>query len=326
MVKISIIIVTIGRKSYLGQCLDSIMAQTHPVFEIIVMDNSSQPDFARHLNLKYPSVKICSSGVNLFYAGALNKGINIARGEFILCLNDDIILDKTFIQEAINGFFVSSKIGSVNGRIMRDDRKTLDSTGLFLSPWRTAKERGYGQKDLGQFRAPGFVFGVTGSAAFYRKEMLEAVKKNENYFDNDFRMFYEDLDISWRANRCGWRAYYVPSALAYHVRGGSFRPDSGIGRPAARRYLNDRLHCDLIKNRYLTILRNETFPGLLMHFFPILIYDFFAWGYILFFRPKVVKLFFKYFLSALTLRRNPRARFDYLHHSQAKPKDYFRNE
>ncbi|PIQ87812.1 MAG: hypothetical protein COV73_02160, partial [Candidatus Omnitrophica bacterium CG11_big_fil_rev_8_21_14_0_20_43_6] len=206
---VSVVIVTIGAKDYIRGCLDSLLEQTHPPSEIMVIDNSLQPGFARELNRRYPSVKIYSSPTNLFYTGALNQGIELAQGEFILCLNDDLVLDRKFIQEALAGFLIKDKIGSVSGKLLRQDRKTLDSTGLFLSIWRTAKERGYGRTDLGQFDKGGFIFGVSGAAAFYRKDMLEAVKKKEDYFDADFRMFYEDLDISWRAQKRGWRAYYI---------------------------------------------------------------------------------------------------------------------
>jgi len=287
---VSVIIVTIGAKDYLGLCLNSLLRQTHLPFEIIVIDNSREPKFADQIHKLYPSVKLYPSAENLFYAAALNKGITLSQGEGILCLNDDVILDREFIQESLKGFLIKDNIGMVSGKILRGDGKTLDSTGLFLSAWRSAKERGYGQPDLGQFQKSGFIFGVTGAAAFYCKEMLEAVKNKGAYFDANFRMFYEDLDISWRAQKCGWLAYYVPTALAYHARGGSFRPDSGIDKPIGRKYLNDSLHYDLIKNRYLTILKNETFFNFLLHFIPILIYDLCAWSYVIFFRPKVLKI------------------------------------
>ncbi len=289
---VSVIIVTIGAKDYVQLCLSSLLDQTQLPFEIIVIDNSCKPNFAQEIHKLYPSVKIYPGAENLFYAAALNKGITLCQGEFILCLNDDVVLDKEFIREALKGFLMNRKIGLVSGKILRSDGKILDSTGLFLSAWRTAKERGYGQPDLGQFEQEGFIFGVNGAVAFYRKQMLEDVKDANGYFDSRFGMFYEDLDISWRAKRRGWLAYYLPAALAYHVRGGSFRPDSGIGKAVARKYLNDRLHCDLIKNRYLAILKNETFFSFLLHFIPILIYDLCAWAYVIFFRPKVIKLFF----------------------------------
>jgi len=288
---ISVVIVTIGAKNYIKSCLDSLLRQTCFSYEIIVIDNSLEPHLIGEINKLYPSVKLYPSSENMFYGVALNKGIGLSQGEFVLCLNDDVILDKEFICQALKGFSVRENIGSVSGKILRSDGKILDSTGLFLSIWRTAKERGYGKPDLGQFEQGGFIFGVNGAVAFYRKEMLEAVKDKNGYFDSRFGMFYEDLDISWRAKKRGWLAYYVPAALAYHVRGGSFRPDSGINKAFARKYLNNQLHCDLIKNRYLTILKNETFLGFLLRFIPILIYDLCAWVYVLFFRPKASKIF-----------------------------------
>ncbi len=290
---VSTVIVTIGAKDYLKSCLDSLKQQSHLPFEIIVIDNSLKPGLAQDIHKLYPLVKIHFGSGDSFYAQALNKGISLTSGEFILCLNDDVVLGENFIEQALKGFLIKDNIGMVSGKILRSDGKTLDSTGLFLSPWRAAKERGYGRPDLGQFNKKGFIFGVNGAAAFYRKQMLEDIKDTNGYFDSRFGMFYEDLDVSWRANRRGWLAYYVPAALAYHVRGGSFRPDSGIGKAIARKYLNDRLHSDLIRNRYLTILKNETFLGFILHLVPMLIYDLCSWGYVLIFRPKVIKLFFR---------------------------------
>jgi len=305
---VSVIIVTIGAKDYIQPCLDSLRRQTQPPLEIIVIDNSCKANFAAEIHKLYPPVKVYSSDKNLFYAAALNKGIALCRGEFILCLNDDVVLDQDFIQQALKGFLIRNNIGLVSGKILRADGKTLDSAGLFLSPWRAAQERGYGRPDSGQFEQSGFIFGVSGAAAFYRQQMLEEVKDRNGYFDSRFGMFYEDLDISWRAKRRGWLAYYIPTALAYHVRGGSFRSDSGIGKAIARKYLNAQLHCDLIKNRYLTILKNETCLGFLFHLVPILIYDLCAWSYVLIFRPKVIKLFFRAKSCSFVFCQNSRER------------------
>ena len=273
------------------RCLDSVKAQSYPDLEVVVIDNSLNPDFSARIRESFTFIRLYSSPQNLYYGSSLNKGIQLSRGEFILCLNDDVFLDKEFVSEALKGFLIQDSIGMVSGKILRADGLTLDSTGLFLSLWRTARERGYGRPDTGQFEKAGFIFGVSGAAAFYRKKMLEEIRQGRDYFDPDFCMFYEDLDISWRANNRAWQAYYIPHAKAFHVRGGSLRPDSGLGRPIARKYLSDQLHGDLIKNRYLTILKNESFLGLFMHLVPIILYDLCAWAYVLFFRRKVIKIF-----------------------------------
>ena len=290
---VSVIIVTSGSKNYLWRCIDSIKAQSYSNLETIVIDNSLDPGLSVKTRESFPFLNLYSNPQNLYYGVSLNKGIKASHGEFALCLNDDVVLERDFIREAIKGFQVKDNIGMVSGKILRLDGFTLDSTGLFLSLWYSAKERGYGRKDAGKFEKFGFIFGVSGAAAFYRRRMLDDIKHGQDYFNPDFRMFYEDLDISWRANKRGWKAYYMPAARAFHARGGSLRPESGLDKPIARKYLNDEMHSDLIKNRYLAIMKNATFAGFLGHLIPIILYDFCAWGYVLFFRRKVAKIFLR---------------------------------
>jgi GT2 family glycosyltransferase len=288
---VSIIIVTCGINDYLHSCLNSLRQQTHAMLEVIVVDNSINQDFSREISKHHSSIKLCSTSKNLFYSEALNRGIELSRGDFILCLNDDVILDSRFVEEALRGFFIDLKVGMVSGKILRGDGKTLDSTALILSPWRTAKERGYGLKDRGQFEKGEYIFGVNGAVAFYRREMLEDIKEENNYFDPDFHLFYEDLDVAWRAKHFGWRGYYTPLAVAYHVRGGTVRMRHGIGKPYARRFLKDEWHVDLIKNRYISIIKNESYLDFLLYLPYMVFYDFVMWSYILIFKPRLIRFF-----------------------------------
>ncbi len=286
---VSIIIVTKGTKHYLSSLINSIKQQSYSDFEIVVIDNSVNIDFKRHISESYPGITTYTGAKNLFYCEALNKGISLSKGDFILCLNDDVTLGKDFIKETLKGFNLSKKIGMVSGKILRADGITLDSTGLFLTPMRTAKERGYGKKDTGKFEKKQYIFGVNGAVAFYRKEMLEAIKLGAEYFDQDFHIFYEDLDIAWRAQNLGWQAYYVPQAIAYHIRGGTVRACRGINKRYARHYLNDELTLDLIKNRYLAIIKNDTLLKFLLYLPIILVYELFTYTYLLLFRFSLVK-------------------------------------
>jgi len=265
---VSIIVVTIGSNGHIYSCLESIRKQVDQETETIVIDNSLEE--------------------NASYCSALNKGIRLSKGSFILCINDDVILDSNFISEALNGFNVDVRIGMVSGKILRIKTDIIDSSGLFLSCMRTAKERGYGKNDLGQFGKPGHIFGVNGAVAFYRREMLEDIKQGLDYFDSDFRFFYEDLDIAWRAQNRGWKAYYVPTAIAYHARGGTARKKEGVGRSFGRFYISDDLQFELIKNRYLAIIKNDTLLGLLLHLPFIFIYSLAELGFLLLFRQKVI--------------------------------------
>ena len=304
---VSIIIVTCGVNNYLKSCLDSIRKQTHPSLEVVVIDNSLNQNFSREIVKSYPEIKsYLIEKKNIFYASALNKGIEESKGNFVLCLNDDVTLDKLFIQQALSGFTKDISVGMVSGKVLRSDKITIDSAGLFLTPWRTVQERGYGQEDKQQYKCLEYIFGVNGAVAFYRRKMLESIKINAECFDSDFRMFYEDLDIAWRGHLFGWQGFYVPSAVAYHLRGGTARQIGGIDKPYARRYLCDGLHLDLIKNRYLCMVKNESILGFLLHSPFIFVYDCIVFSYILFFRPSALKSLLQvsgYFKSAFKKRR-----------------------
>lgn len=288
---VSVVILTCGKNDYYLSCLKSILDQTHPFLELIFIDNSPRAAASQRARELCSSLKVHAAASNLFYCDGMNKGIKLGRGEFVLCLNDDVTLDAHFVEEALSGFARDPQIGMVSGKILRQDKQTLDSTGLFLSIWRTARERGYGQLDRGQFETDEYIFGVCGAVAFYRRKMLDEIRTGEDWFDSDFRIFYEDMDLSWRAHKHGWKGYYVPRALAYHVRGGTVRTDSGLGKVFARDYLSDELYNDLIKNRYLMILKNETLAGLFLHCIPIVLYDLCAWAHVIFFRPRAIRIF-----------------------------------
>jgi GT2 family glycosyltransferase len=291
--RISVIIVSLKVRDYLSICLDAIRKQGYDDLEVIVIDNSQDKEFGQGLLSKYPEVKFLRQERNLSYSQALNLGIEESKADYILCLNDDVVLGEGFIRKAIKGFFIEAKVGMVSGKILRQDKMTIDSTGLFLSNFRTAKERGYGRKDRGQYEKAGFVFGISGAVAFYRREMLDEIKEAGEYFDTCFGYFYEDLDIAWRAQRRSWKAYYIPEAIAFHLRGGTARLKVGINKPFARRFLSDDLSFDLLKNRYLTLIKNESILDFLLHFPAIIIYECLQWSYILVFRIQIFRKLFR---------------------------------
>ncbi|MGD0336263.1 MAG: glycosyltransferase family 2 protein [Candidatus Omnitrophota bacterium] len=302
---VSVIVVAFAGENYIRKCLDSLTRQSCRYLDIIVVDNSAKPDIERLIQRSYPAVRLFVQEKNIFYGPALNIGIKQGSAEYILCLNDDVVLDDSFVEKALRGFSVDKKIGMVSGKILRSDRATIDSTGLFLSAWASPLERGYGKKDNGQFDKEGFIFGVSGAAAFYRRKMLDGIKEGGSYFDTDFAMFYEDLDIAWRALRAGWKGYYIPDAVAYHSRGASTRPDN-TGKKFARLYIDDTLQMHLVKNRYLAIIKNISLSNLLLRLPFLAFYDFFLWVYILIFRPKAAKLFLA---NVNSLRNALRKRF-----------------
>ena len=126
-------IVVFRGKDYIEACLLSLTKQTTAFFEILAIDNSLDPVFTESLKSRFPGVCWRAQGENISYGRALNIGITGTRGDFILCLNDDIFLEPDFVANALEGFSRSPRIGMVSGKITRRDPGILDSTGLFVS-------------------------------------------------------------------------------------------------------------------------------------------------------------------------------------------------
>jgi len=285
------VVVTKGMDNFIESCLFSLCRQTRPLGRIIIIDNSANSMISRKF-ANDQRFEFFPQPANLVYGQALNKGIEASASRFILCLNDDVILDEHFIENALKGFSADDQVGMVSGRILRSGSKRIDSTGLFLSYYRSAKERDHGTKDSGQRNKEEVVFGVTGAVAFYRRQMLEGIKLGSDYFDSDFGFFYEDLDLAWRANNFGWRGYYVPSAIAYHVRGLTTRGVQGVGKRFARRFLTDELYLSLIRNRHLAIIKNERLVNLLFYLPFILFYDVMTLCFTVLLRPRLLMALF----------------------------------
>ncbi|MDP2911073.1 MAG: glycosyltransferase family 2 protein [Candidatus Omnitrophota bacterium] len=277
---ISVIIVNYNRKDLLKNCLDSVRIQSVRDIETFVVDNGSSDGSSDMVKLGYPEAKVIQNKENLYFCRANNQGIKEARGDFILCLNSDCILDKDYLREAIESFKLDEKIGMVSGKILRMDKKTIDSTGLFVGRNRKPAERGYGKPDKGQYEEPGYIFGVSGACMLMKKEMLEDIKDENGYFDETFEMYYEDLDLCWRAQKKGWKAYYNPKAVAYHKRGATAIIQNRRGGHKTLPYIADELKKKYIRNRYKCMKKNDSIIGIALNSPFILGYELKLWGYV----------------------------------------------
>jgi len=296
---VSVIIVNYNRKDLLKRCLDSVKGQGFQDIEIIVVDNASKDASVEMVKTYYPEARLIWNTQNLLFCKAYNQGIDASKGNFILCLNNDVVLDKDYLKEVLFAIGLDTKIGMVSGKILRMDKETIDSTGLFPGRSRKPVERGYGRKDCGQYEKPGYVFGASGACAFFRRGMLMDIKDGHGYFDERFGMYYEDLDLCWRAQKKSWKAYYTPKAVAYHERGGTAVMHKRRLKPAATEqgvaatfrlrkhrgslnlpYLPDELKMRYIKNRYRCMRKNDTVWGILVNLPFILWYELKIWCYL----------------------------------------------
>ena len=131
---------------------------------------------------------------------------------------------------------------------------------------RRAFDRGQGENDMGQYDIVEEVFGASGAACLYRKTMLEDIKysSDDEYLDELFFMYKEDIDLSWRARLLGWKCMYTPDAVGWHYR------RWGTGK---RKDIPKSLRRHSLKNRYLMMLKNERWNTLLPHFFSVFWYE-----------------------------------------------------
>lgn len=239
---ISIIIVGHNAGGYLPGCLESIHKQTYKDFEVIFINNGSI-DATIDVLRSYPAVSIISNRENRGFCFANNQGIKLAKGEYVLTLNSDVILDKDFLLE-LKRAIKCDETGLFAAKILNSDGKAIDSAGLVLSRFYRFFDRGNGEKDTGQYDDKLDIFGPCAAAALYKREMLEDIKHNGEYFDEDFFFLVEDFDISWRALQKGWKARFVPRAICYHSR------NSTNFNSKFRQYLSFR-------NRFSMLLKNR---------------------------------------------------------------------
>lgn len=290
MRRIEAVVVSYNSRDFIEGCIESLRAQTRPPDRIWVVDNAST-DGSVELLRRVSGISLIENRENVGFAEANNQAIRQIAGANVLCCNPDVVLDSEFLERASAAFELAPEIGSVTGKILRFDRKTIDSTGQFLSASRWARERGYNETDRGQYDQDDYVFSACGACALYRCEMVEAISEDGAFFDPRFHSFYEDLDLGWRAQRAGWRAYYVHVAVAYHYRGGS----SGTGKFAFTRK-NREVRFHILKNRYLTIMKNDTLGGYLLHLPFILARDAALFGHTLIKAPSLLPRVISYLL------------------------------
>ncbi len=284
---LSVIIVNWKSKKHIERCLDCLSRQTFKNFEIIVVDNGSNDGSLSLIKEICPCVTIIDNRINQGFCRANNVGIEKAGGEFILTLNPDVFLSSSYLDRLLQQMKEEERIGSATGKLLlfKDGKESnlIDSTGLFLKKRLSASDRGNLEIDKGQFENMDYTFAACGAATLFRRKMLEDAKVGNEYFDEDFFAYYEDLDLGWRSQLYGWKCLYVPSAVAYHVRGGS-EPSKFF-----KKSLFFKKHT--LKNRYLLLVKNISLTNFFLYFPYLLLTEILLAGYIAIRSPRLFSFY-----------------------------------
>ncbi len=270
---VSIIVVSKEDAGDLPVSLGSALAQSGVACEILLVDNASADssrEVARDLS---PDVRVLALSANVGFAAAMNSGIDATTGRYVLALNPDCRLDPDFASILARRLDAqdAADVGSASGRLLRGDgvalseNGLLDSAGIYFTASGRHFDRGSGEPAAGRYRSEEEVFGASGAAGFYRRAALESAKISTGYFDADFFLYREDADLAWRLRKLGWRALYVPSAVAYHRR---------RNVPERRRRMTALANLHSVKNRFVLRINNQTAGECARTLVPTLARDF----------------------------------------------------
>ena len=195
-------------------CLDSVQSQTTSP-HIIVVDNGSTDESVAFVTTNYPAVELVRHSKNLGYAGGVNSGFRRAielKMEYAAPFNNDAVADKQWLEYLIKYLDTHDSCGIAAPKLLSADGSHIDSTGDQYTTWGLPYPRGRDESNVDAYDKSPDILGASGGASLYRMRMLAEV----GLFDEDFFAYYEDVDLSMRAQLAGWKIAYVPQAVAYH--------------------------------------------------------------------------------------------------------------
>ena len=279
---------------FLEQCILSVQAASENVVtEIIVVDNNSSDNTCKLLLEKYPDIILIQNQQNVGFSKANNQGVNIAKGEYVLILNPDTVIAEDTLIKIKNFAEAKENLGVLGVKL-------IDGSGNFLPESKrgipTAKVSfnklfGVTNKQKGKYYAThlsenetGKVDILVGAFMFLKKEVYEEV----HGFDEDYFMYGEDIDLSYKILKKGYQNYYYANTQVIHYKGESTKKDIKY-----LKYFNNSMH----------IFYNK-------HFKRNLVYDFFmrfgmyCWYLTKYFSYKFYKKTIKPILNVLYLGSN----------------------
>jgi GT2 family glycosyltransferase len=230
------------------QSISAVLNSGFKDFSLTYTENphDSVPSLMEKVQLRFGHdlrIKTIRNQRNTGYAGAHNQFFAENNSELLMVLNPDAVIDPSFLQ-SIDKAFSDPRVGAATGKMLKpkllsgdSDEEILDGTGIEVYRSRRARERGQLERDHGQYDQGRDVFGVSGTAAVYRKSALERARLGETeYFDVDFFAYWEDFDLSWRLRLSGYACVYVPEAIVEHVRAVGVSPGGMRNFPAFIRH------------------------------------------------------------------------------------------
>ncbi len=256
----SVIIVSFNGLDEIKRCLPSVIDQSFSSYEILLVDNGSVDGSPEYVERNFKQVRVIRNGANLGYAGGNNRGFQEARGEYLVALNQDTVVDREWLSELIKAMEERPDVALATSKICYlSDRDVINTCGNDVNFTGLAFCRGIGQP-ADSFNEQELVPAISGCAFAIRRSVLEHI----GGFDDDFFLYLEDTDLSIRARLAGYECLYVPTSIAYH--------DYAFN-------LNSSKFFFLEKNRHILLLKNFRWSTLILMAPALVLTEVLTFGY-----------------------------------------------
>ncbi len=228
---VSVVIVSYNVRRHLLATLRALLASQGPTLEVIVVDNASSDGSAEAVVKEFPQVRMIRQAKNVGFGAANNVALRECRGLQVLLLNPDVIVEPTAIRELSEFLTAHPEAGGVGPRlVLTNGRPDRAARRAFPTPWVAAmrfsglsrlfpRSPHVARYNLGYISADTVheIDSGSGACLLLQRSALDEVQ----FFDTDYFLYGEDLDLCFRLRASGWKTYYLPSAVATHARGAS---------------------------------------------------------------------------------------------------------
>lgn len=211
---VSVVLVNFRGADDTLECIEGLFKLSWPLdlLEIVVVENGSGDDSLAKLQSVADRVTLVVSKENLGFTGGCNLGVERSTGEYVAFLNNDAKPHQDWIREAISTFAQGLDIGAVASKVLDWDGVKVDYLDAAVTWYGMGYKPHAGETDRGAWNDEKDVLFGTGAAMFIKAHVFEEL----GGFDDNYFMFYDDVDLGWRLNLLGYRFRFQPKSLAYH--------------------------------------------------------------------------------------------------------------
>lgn len=244
--RVTVVVVNWNGQALLPACLDGLATQQLPGgFATWVVDNASSDGSRTLLAVRYPHVRVLRSSSNLGFAGGNNLALREVTTPYVALLNNDAVPSPGWLAALVGALDRDPGCAAVTAKVLLDPPgDVLNSAGGTVDRLGRGADRGYRCPDDGRWDAPAEVFYAPATACLLRTDAARGV----GFFDDDYFLYGEDVDLCWRLRLAGWSLRYEPAAVARHRHSATAGATTG-----------SRLHTfHDARNRLLTLVKCAT--------------------------------------------------------------------